>query len=188
MAQKKKEVAAIYKSLAVCNIATRSCCLLEFHFRTVGFVLQTVSLEEDTLVRHIHKYKFNMWSDQIHIAYLILWIRPVFNEGCPVFICNIFHYRCLGDFIVSLAFKVRFSKVVPILSQSRLKNISACCRQTKTADGMYRSDESGIMLYRQRAGTAGWDKDRPCDRCAGADYVSDADADKCDSLRFRSTS
>ena len=81
MAQKKKEVAAIYKSLAVCNIATRSCCLLEFHFRTVGFVLQTVSLEEDTLVRHIHKYKFNMWSDQIHIAYLILWIRPVFNEA-----------------------------------------------------------------------------------------------------------
>ena len=126
MAQKKKEVAAIYKSLAVCNIATRSCCLLEFHFRTVGFVLQTVSLEEDTLVRHIHKYKFNMWSDQIHIAYLILWIRPVFNEGCPVFICNIFHWRCLGDFIVSLAFKVRFSKVVPIPSQSRLKNMSAC--------------------------------------------------------------
>ena len=123
---KKKEVAAIYKSLAVCNIATRSCCLLEFHFRTVGFVLQTVSLEEDTLVRHIHKYKFNMWSDQIHIAYLILWIRPVFNEGCPVFICNIFHWRCLGDFIVSLAFKVRFSKVVLILSQSRLKNMSAC--------------------------------------------------------------
>mgnify|MGYP006999759214 CR=1 FL=1 len=108
MAQKKKEVAAIYKSLAVCNIATRSCCLLEFHFRTVGFVLQTVSLEEDTLVRHIHKYKLNMWSDQIHIAYLILWIRPVFNEGCPVFICNIFHWRCLGDFIVSLAFKVSF--------------------------------------------------------------------------------
>ena len=105
---------------------TRSCCLLEFHFRTVGFVLQTVSLEEDTLVRHIHKYKFNMWSDQIHIAYLILWIRPVFSEGCPVFICNIFHWRCLGDFIVSLAFKVRFSKVVPILSQSRLKNMSAC--------------------------------------------------------------
>ena len=89
--KKKKEVAAIYKSLAVCNIATRSCCLLEFHFRTVGFVLQTVSLEEDTLVRHIHKYKFNMWSDQIHIAYLILWIRPVFNEGCPIFICNISH-------------------------------------------------------------------------------------------------
>ena len=128
MAQKKKEVAAIYKSLAVCNIAMRSCCLLEFHFRTVGFVLQTVSLEEDTLVRHIHKYKFNMWSDQIHIPYLILWIRPVFNKGCPVFICNIFHWRCLGDFIVSLAFKVRFSKVVPILSQSRLKNmsVSAC--------------------------------------------------------------
>jgi hypothetical protein len=41
--------------------------------RTVGFVLQTVSLEDDTLERHIHKYKFNMWSDQIHIAYLILW-------------------------------------------------------------------------------------------------------------------
>ena len=126
MAQKKKEVAAIYKSLAVCNIATRSCGLLEFHFRTVGFGLQTVSLEEDTLVRHIHKYKFNMWYDQIHIAYLILWIRPVFNEGCPAFICNIFHWRCLGDFIVSLAFKVRFSKVVPTLSQSRLKNMSAC--------------------------------------------------------------
>ena len=126
MAQKKKEVAAIYKSLAVCNIATRSCCLLEFHFRTVGFVLQTVSLEEDTLVRHIHKYKFNMWSDQIHMAYLILWIRPVFNKGYPVFICNIFHWRCLGDFIVSLAFKMRFSKVAPILSQSRLKNMSAC--------------------------------------------------------------
>ena len=105
----------------MCNIATRSCCLLEFHFRTVGFVLQTVSLEEDTLVRHIHKYKFNMWSDQIHIAYLILWIRPVFNEGCPVFICNIFHWRCLGDFIVSLAFKVSFSKVIQILSQRRLK-------------------------------------------------------------------
>ena len=91
----------------MCNIATWSCCLLEFHFRMVDLVLQTVRLEEDTLVRHIHKYKFNMWSDQILIAYLILWIRPVFNEGCPVFICNIFHWRCLGDFIVSLAFKVR---------------------------------------------------------------------------------
>ena len=77
MAQKKKEVAAIYKSLEVWNIATRSPCLLEIQFRTVGLVLQTVSLEEDTLVRHIHKYKFNMWSDQIHIAYLILWIRHV---------------------------------------------------------------------------------------------------------------
>ena len=125
MAQKKKEVEAIYKSLAVCNIAMRSCCLLEFHFRTVGFVLQTVSLEEDTLVRHIHKYKFNMWSDQIHIAYLILWIRPVFNKGCPVFICNIFHWRCLGDFIVSLAFKVSFPQVTTILSQSRLENMGA---------------------------------------------------------------
>ena len=105
----------------------RSCCLLEFHFRTVGFVLQTISLEEDTLVRHIHKYKFNMWSVQIHIAYLILWIRPVFNEASPVFIRYIFHWRCLGDFIVSLAFKVRFSKVVPILSQSRLKTwVHAC--------------------------------------------------------------
>ena len=52
---------------------------------------------------------------------------------------------------------------------------------------MYRSDESGIMLYRQRAGTAGWDKDRPCDRCAGADYVSDADADviPCGSVVLR---
>ena len=125
MAQKKKEVVAIYKSLAVCNIATRSCCLLEFHFRTVGFVLQTVSLEEDTLVRNIHKYKFNMWSDQIYIAYLILWIRPVFNEGCPVFICNIFHLRCLGDFIVSLAFKVSFPQVIPILSQRGLENMGA---------------------------------------------------------------
>ena len=66
----KSETSANYKSLAVCNIAMRSCCLLEFHFRPVGLVLQTVSLEEDTLVRHIHKYKFNMWSDQIHIAYL----------------------------------------------------------------------------------------------------------------------
>ena len=46
--RKKKELAAIYKSLAVRNIATRSCCLLEFHFRTVSLVLQTVSLEEDT--------------------------------------------------------------------------------------------------------------------------------------------
>ena len=67
MAQKKKELAAIYKSLAVCNIATRSCGLLEFHLRMVGFVLQIVSLEGDTLVRHIHKYKFNMWFDQIYI-------------------------------------------------------------------------------------------------------------------------
>jgi len=124
--RKTKDVAAIYKSLAVCNIATRSCCLLEFHFRTVGLVLQIVSLEEDTLVRHIRKYKFNMWSDQIHIPYLILWIRPVFNKGCPVFICNIFHCRCLGNFIVSLACKVSFFKVMPILSQSRLKNMSAC--------------------------------------------------------------
>ena len=69
----------------------RYCCLLEFHFRMVGRVLQMVSLEEDRLVRHIHKYKFNMWYDQIHIPYLILWIRPVFNQGCLVFICNIFH-------------------------------------------------------------------------------------------------
>ena len=65
--KKKKEVTAIYKSLEVCNIATSSCCLLEFHFRTVGFVIQTVSLEGDTLVRHIHKYKFNMCSGQIYI-------------------------------------------------------------------------------------------------------------------------
>ena len=35
----KSETAANYKSLAVCNIATRSCHLLEFHFRTVGLVL-----------------------------------------------------------------------------------------------------------------------------------------------------
>ena len=67
-----------------------------------------------------------MWPDQIHIAYLILWIRPVFNKGYLVFICNISHWRGLGYFIVSLAFKVRFSKVVPILSQSILKNMSAC--------------------------------------------------------------
>ena len=33
------ETSANYKSLAVCNIATRSCCLLEFHFHTVGLVL-----------------------------------------------------------------------------------------------------------------------------------------------------
>ena len=51
----KSETAANYKSLVVCNIATRSCRLLEFHFRTVGFVLQTVSLEEDTLVRHMRQ-------------------------------------------------------------------------------------------------------------------------------------
>ena len=56
--RKKKELAAIYKSLAVCNIATRSCCLLKFHFRTVGLVLQTVSLEEDTLVRHIIRVQY----------------------------------------------------------------------------------------------------------------------------------
>ena len=111
MAQKKEGGSIYLQEPRGVQLATRSCCLLEFHFRTVGFVLQTVSLEEDTLVRHIHKYKFNMWSDQIHIAYLILWIRPVFNEGCLVFICNIFHWRCLGNFIVSLAFKVRFSKV-----------------------------------------------------------------------------
>ena len=43
--RKKKEVAAIYKSLAVCNIATRSRCLVEFYFRTVGLVLRTVSLD-----------------------------------------------------------------------------------------------------------------------------------------------
>ena len=59
--RKRKEVTVTYKSLAVCNIATRSYCLLEFHFRPVGLVLQTVSLEEDTLVRHMHKYKFTMW-------------------------------------------------------------------------------------------------------------------------------
>ena len=35
----KSEIAAIDKSLAVCNIATRSCRLLKFHFRTVGLVL-----------------------------------------------------------------------------------------------------------------------------------------------------
>ena len=35
----KSETTANYKSLAVCNIATRSCRLLEFHFRTVGLVL-----------------------------------------------------------------------------------------------------------------------------------------------------
>ena len=67
-----------------------------------------------------------MWSDQIYIAYLILWIRPVFNEASLVFIRYVFHWRCLGKFIVSLAFKVRFSKVVPILLQRRLKNMSAC--------------------------------------------------------------
>ena len=35
----KSETSANYKSLAVCNIATRSCRLLEFNFRTVGLVL-----------------------------------------------------------------------------------------------------------------------------------------------------
>ena len=35
----KSETTANYKTLAVCNIATRSCRLLEFHFRTVGLVL-----------------------------------------------------------------------------------------------------------------------------------------------------
>ena len=35
----KSETTANYKSLAVCNIATRSCHLLEFHFHTVGLVL-----------------------------------------------------------------------------------------------------------------------------------------------------
>ena len=35
----KSETAANYKSLTLCNIATRSYRLLEFHFRTVGLVL-----------------------------------------------------------------------------------------------------------------------------------------------------
>ena len=35
----KSETTANYKSLIVCNIAMRSCRLLEFHFRTVGLVL-----------------------------------------------------------------------------------------------------------------------------------------------------
>ena len=42
--RKRKEVTASYKSLAVCNIATRSCHLLESHFRTVGLVLWTTHL------------------------------------------------------------------------------------------------------------------------------------------------
>ena len=35
----KSERTANSKSLVVCNIAMRSCRLLEFHFRTVGLVL-----------------------------------------------------------------------------------------------------------------------------------------------------
>ena len=37
--REKSETATNYKSLAVCNIDTRSSRLLEFHFRTVGLVL-----------------------------------------------------------------------------------------------------------------------------------------------------
>src|SRR3954462_3122073 len=57
--------------------------------------------------------------------YLILRIRPVFNKAPPVFIRYIFHWRCLGKFTVSLAFKVSFPQVIPILSQSRLENMGA---------------------------------------------------------------
>ena len=56
--------------------------------------------------------------------YLILRIGPVFNEASPVFIRYIFHWRCLGKFTVSLAFKVSFPHI-PILSQSRLENMGA---------------------------------------------------------------
>ena len=37
--REKSETTANYKSLVVCNIATRTCRLLQFHFRTVGLVL-----------------------------------------------------------------------------------------------------------------------------------------------------
>ena len=57
--------------------------------------------------------------------YLILQIKPVFNKAPPVFIRYIFHWRCLGKFTISLAFKVSFPQVIPILSQSRLENMGA---------------------------------------------------------------
>ena len=53
--------------------------------------------------------------------YLIIWIRPVFNEASSVFIRYIFQ----GKFTVSLAFKVSFPQVIPILLQSRLENMGA---------------------------------------------------------------
>ena len=55
--------------------------------------------------------------------YMILRIGPVSNEASPVFIRYIFHWRCLGKFTVSLAFKVSFPQVIPILSWSRLENM-----------------------------------------------------------------
>ena len=91
MAPKKEGSSSYLQEPRSVQYSYETCCLLEFHFRTVGLVLQIVSLKEDTLVRHIHKYKFHMWSDQIHIPYLILWIRLVFNKGCLVFVRKIFH-------------------------------------------------------------------------------------------------
>ena len=57
--------------------------------------------------------------------YLILRIRPVFNKAPLVFIRYIFHWRCLGKFTISLAFKVSFPQVILILSQSRLESMGA---------------------------------------------------------------
>ena len=66
-----------------------------------------------------------MGSDHIYIMYLILRIGPVFNEASLVFIRYIFHWRCLGKFTVSLAFKVSFPQVILLLSQSKLENMGA---------------------------------------------------------------
>ena len=68
-----------------------------------------------------------MWSNQTHIAYLILWIRLVFNKAPPIFLRYIFHWRCLGKFTVSLAFKVSFPQVVPYCRRADLKTwVQAC--------------------------------------------------------------
>ena len=66
-----------------------------------------------------------MWSDDIYIMYLLLRIGPMFNEASPVFIIYSFHWRCLGQFTLSLALRVSFPQVILILSQSRLENMGA---------------------------------------------------------------
>ena len=79
----KSETTSSCKSLAVCNIATRSGHLLEFHFHTARLIIWKVHLEEDRFVKHMCKYEFNKWSDPIYIT---VGMEPtIYGVGLPLF-------------------------------------------------------------------------------------------------------
>ena len=63
----------------MCNIATRSCRLLEFHFRIVGLVFCTVHLEEDRCEAHAPPLTHTLAHTLLKTACHFLMLLVVFD-------------------------------------------------------------------------------------------------------------